>query len=139
MNETTVIFDTSVWIDFLGNCQTKQAKLLKNYISNNWQFYTTPTIIQEILQGVRLDNDYEKLKKSLISFDCLELNAIDAAIGAAELYRYLRKEGITIRKSNDVLIAWYAIQGKLPLVFIDRDFINIATHSSLQLIQFENE
>lgn len=39
----------------------------------------------------------------------LELDTVEAAIGAADLYRALRKKGITIRKSNDCLIAYYAI------------------------------
>jgi hypothetical protein len=48
--------------------------------------------------------------------------AIGAAIGAANIYRKLRKKGLTIRKSNDCLIAWFSIKNSLEIVHNDRDF-----------------
>jgi len=45
------------------------------------------------------------------------------AIRAAEKYRELRKAGTTVRKTNDVIIASYCIDEKIPLLFSDEDFI----------------
>ena len=53
------------------------------------------------------------------------------ALRAAENYRKLRKKGITIRKTNDVIIASYCIENKLPLLFSDRDFLPFARHLGL--------
>lgn len=47
---------------------------------------------------------------------------LDAGVAAAQLYRSLRKTGITIRKSNDCLIAAFAQQFDLAVLHVDRDF-----------------
>jgi predicted nucleic acid-binding protein len=57
----------------------------------------------------------------------------DAAVGAAKLYRNLRKKGITIRKPNDCLIAYYAITNDIELVHNDSDFDLIAENSTLKI------
>lgn len=64
----------------------------------------------------------------------LQLNPIEAAIGAADLYRTLRKKGVTIRKPNDCLIAHYAIFYDIPLLHNDIDFGQIAQHTPLRFI-----
>jgi predicted nucleic acid-binding protein len=93
-----------------------------------------PIIIQEILQGIKADTEYNAIKESLLSFDILNVDALEAAIGAAELYRKLRKLGTTIRKSNDCLIAYYAIFFDVKLLHKDSDFEKIAKHSQLKTI-----
>jgi predicted nucleic acid-binding protein len=52
---------------------------------------------------------------------CFEIS-YSTFIKAANIYRYLRKKGITIRKSNDCIIAAVAIQADIPLLHSDRDF-----------------
>lgn len=121
MNEP-LLFDTTIWIDFLNGNETNNTKLLENYIQNDFQVFVCPVIIQEVLQGIRKDNDFENIKSSLLHFNCLTIKPIEAAIGAANLFRNLRKQGITIRKSNDCLIAFYAIHFNVPLVHNDSDF-----------------
>jgi predicted nucleic acid-binding protein len=44
------------------------------------------------------------------------------AIAAAENYRRLRKRGVTVRKSVDVLIATWCIENDVELLHADRDF-----------------
>jgi predicted nucleic acid-binding protein len=53
---------------------------------------------------------------------------------AATIYRLLRAKGVTIRKSNDCLIAAYAIEAGLPVAHLDRDFDRIARHTDLAVI-----
>jgi hypothetical protein len=48
------------------------------------------------------------------------------------LYRGLRKKRLTIRKSNDCLIAFYAIEFSMPLVHLGTDFELISKHSKLK-------
>jgi len=56
---------------------------------------------------------------------------------AVDLYRHLRKKGITIRKSVDCLIASYAILGDMELLHNDSDFANIARESELKICKVE--
>ncbi|HEY6901713.1 MAG TPA: PIN domain nuclease [Puia sp.] len=128
-----LIFDTSVWIDFLRNKSNPPSDLLTSYIEKNDQVLLTPTILQEILQGIRDDAQYQHLKEILSYFTILQHPPIQAAVGAAELYRSLRKKGLTIRKSNDCLIAFYAIEFSIAIVHSDSDFDLISKHTKLKV------
>ena len=46
----------------------------------------------------------------------------EIAIQAANNYRKLRKQGITVRKTIDVIIATFCIENRFPLIHNDRDF-----------------
>ncbi|MGV3761232.1 type II toxin-antitoxin system VapC family toxin [Parapedobacter sp.] len=126
-----LIFDTSVWIDFFNKKPTPEAHLLEAYILEDGEIFITPTILQEVLQGIRHDNKYEQIKDTLSYFRLLEIPGYQATTGTAELFRSLRKHGVTIRKSNDCLIAYYAIWYDVPLVHVDRDFDLMVGHSEL--------
>lgn len=127
-----LIFDTSVWIDFLRNKSGPASDLLADYIEYNDQVLLVPTILQEVLQGVREDAQYRHIRDIFSYFTVLQVSPVRAAIGAAELYRSLRKKGLTIRKSNDCLIAFYAIEFSTTLVHLDNDFDLISMHSKLK-------
>ena len=62
----------------------------------------------------------------------LPVKGYSYAFEAANLYRDLRKKGITIRKPNDCLIAIYAIKNEISILHDDKDFTNIAAFSGLQ-------
>ncbi len=117
-----LLVDTSVWISFFNGINNKQVDLLTEYISNDYPIYINPTIVQEVLQGIRNDNQYKSIKKSLLAFNILNDDALEMAITSANLYRKLRKKGITIRKSNDCLIAQYSIKYNISILHQDRDF-----------------
>lgn len=134
MNEP-LIFDTSVWIDFLRKGDSPAADLLTSYLEHNDQIFLTPTIIQEILQGIRADKQHQHIKEVLSYFSILQFPPAQAAIESADLYRSLRKKGVTIRKSNDCLIAFFAIEFSIPLVHLDSDFDLISQHSNLKIWQ----
>lgn len=134
MNEP-LLFDTSIWIDFLNKKKSPGADLLEQSILNDHPIYLTPTILQEILQGIRDDSTYERIKDTLSYYNVLDLPQIQAAIGAADLYRTLRKKGATIRKSNDCLIAYYALEFSITLVHNDTDFDQIQQYTDLKVIR----
>lgn len=117
-----LLFDTTVWINFFRGVKNPQVDLLTQYIETEYTVLLCPIIIQEILQGIRDDQQFESIKELLLDFDILSIDPIESAIGAAHLYRSLRRKGITIRKSNDCLIAYYAIHFNVKLIHNDDDF-----------------
>jgi predicted nucleic acid-binding protein len=127
-----IIVDTSVWIDFLNGMSNDQTKKLKQLIRDDERVYLLPIIIQEILQGIRSDRYFEDILNLLDGFPVISPDSIDAAIGAAKLYRRLRKKGITIRKSNDCLIAYICIETGSKILFKDRDFEATIANTSLE-------
>lgn len=125
-----ILFDTSVWIDFFTGNNTEEVFLLSKYLEDDLQVFIGPVILQEVLQGVDNDKDFKNIKESFLILDMLVEEPFEAAIGAATIYRKLRGKGITIRKSNDCLIAWYALKNSLEIVHNDRDFDQILKHRS---------
>ncbi len=124
MNES-ILIDTSVWIDFFNGDESESVKVFTDYLERDLPIFICPVIIQEILQGIRNDAEYNQVKDYLFALNVLNDDAIEVAIGAANIYRNLRKKGVTIRKSNDCLIAYYAIKYSLRILHKDRDFDNI--------------
>ena len=128
-----IIFDTSIWIEFIQRKNTQKALLLREYILMNKPIWITPTILQEVLQGSRNNQEFERLKNSLLGYRCLLMNPINAAIASAQLYSSLRQKGVTIRKPNDCLIASYAIHFNVEICHNDSDFDLIAQNSNLKI------
>jgi len=117
-----VLADTSVWINFFNGVDSKEVEVLIRYIESDWPVYLCPTIVQEVLQGINNHKQFKEVLASLLAFNILNDDGVEMAVSAANLYRWLRKRGITIRKSNDCLIAQYAIKHSLQVLHQDRDF-----------------
>lgn len=126
------LYDSSVWIDFRKGISSPQTDQLDHDLLFN-QVCICPIIIQEVLQGVRLDREFRQLKVDFLRLDVLAWDATEAAVSSAELYRFLRQRGTTIRKPNDCLIASFALHFEVELCHNDRDFDLIAAHTSLKI------
>jgi predicted nucleic acid-binding protein len=127
-----VLVDTSVWINFFKGNPTPASLYLKNIIPQVL-VATCPVIVQEVLQGAKTDKDFKNLKALFENMIQLRGDQYELSIEAAILYRKLRNTGITIRKSNDCLIAAYAITNKLHILHEDKDFDFIAKESDLMV------
>lgn len=128
-----ILVDTSVWIDFFKGMENIKTSIVREYLENDYPLFICPLIIQEILQGIRDDKEYEEVKNDLFELDILILDPVQSAIGAADLYRSIRKKGITIKKANDCMIAYYAIHYKMQLLHNDKDFILISNNCDLKI------
>ncbi|MEI6050207.1 MAG: PIN domain-containing protein [Bacteroidota bacterium] len=124
MNEPLLI-DTSIWVDFFNGVDSDNVNVFSHYLENDFPIFICPVIIQEILQGIKSNKEYRQVKDCLFALNVLNDDSIEAALGAVKIYRKLREKGITIRKSNDCLIAYYAIKYSLKILHRDRDFDNI--------------
>jgi len=131
-----ILFDTSVWINYLNKKDTPQVRILENLFVIRARVYITPTIIQEVLQGISDQKRFDVTRRLLLAQQVLRLDAVEIAIESANLYRLLRQKGVTIRKANDCLIAAYAIHFKVEICHQDSDFDLIAENSSLKITQF---
>ncbi|MGA0560420.1 type II toxin-antitoxin system VapC family toxin [Larkinella sp. VNQ87] len=130
------IFDTSVWVDFMNGTENRQVQLLENTIRQQPGFVLlTPTILQEILQGLRSEGDFRRTQAILSGFPLLAPDWQTLSVEAARLYFELRKKGITIRKSTDCLIAQVALRADVLLVHNDTDFDQISRHTSLRTLR----
>ena len=76
-----------------------------------------------MLQGFRRDADFARAKELLLSLTLFNMLGVENAIRSAEHFRALRKRGITIRKTADVIIATFCIAEGHSLLFSDKDFL----------------
>ena len=116
-----IIADTSVWIDYFKGINNAKTNLLDEKLDNDL-VAIGDLILLEVFQGFKYDKDYNIAKKTLLLLQQHQFLNNKLALKASENYRKLRKKGITIRKTNDVIIASYCIENKLPLLFSDKDF-----------------
>lgn len=127
-----LIVDTSVWIDYFNGKQTSLTNILDHLLTTE-RIAILDVIVQEILQGFQSEKSYriahDFLLERLTCHDCL---GKENAIKYAQYYRLLRKHGITIRKSNNVMIAGYCLLHNAPLLFADKDFNPFVEHLGLQ-------
>ncbi len=132
------IIDSSVWVDYINGVINFETDITAELIKRN-EVFILPVILQEVLQGLREDKLFNSLKETLMPLEYISYDQIEMSIAAASLYRTLRHKGITIRKPNDCLIASICIDRNLPLLHNDKDFDNIAKHTSLKIYKPRND
>jgi len=67
------------------------------------------------------------------TLDCVYLGGKPLAIKAASNFRFLRSNGITIRKTVDMLIGTWCIEHNVELLHNDKDFDLIASQLPLRV------
>ena len=132
-----VLVDTTAWIDFFADRPQPHVAALHKLIEDDADLCVCGVILAEVLQGIRADADYRKAKKYFGSLVLMPMRRVTYE-KSAELYRSLRKKGVTIRKPIDCMIASVAIEHDLPLLHNDRDFDQIARHSKLKIMKLKN-
>lgn len=128
-----VLVDTTVWIDFFADRSEPHVAALQELIENEEDLCLCGVILAEVLQGIRSDPDYIETKDYLADLIFLPMRQV-TFVRAAELYRSLRKRGVTIRKPIDCMIAAVAIEHDIRLLHNDRDFDYIAKNSKLRIL-----
>lgn len=126
-----VLVDTSVWIDFFAARSCRHVEALEHLILNREDICLCGVILTEILQGIRKDEEFIRTKNLLDHLTFLPMQH-PVFLRSAEMYRFLRQKGITIRKPVDCMIASTAIEYNIPLLHNDRDFIPIEQHCGLR-------
>jgi len=129
-----VMVDTTVWIDFFGGKSQPHVKILEHLIKERNDVCICGIILTEILQGIREGIAYRKIKQLLENLIFLPMQ-YSSFVLSAEIFRKLRRKGITIRKTMDCMIAAVAIENDIALVHNDRDFIPIEKHFGLKILR----
>lgn len=116
-----IVADTSVWIDYVNGVITPQTDILDTELEYE-RVATGDIIIVEFLQGFREDKQFQEAKDLMDSLEYYDFVGRELAITAAQNFRKLRRKGIIIRKTIDVLIATFCIEYGFELLHNDRDF-----------------
>ncbi len=125
-----ILVDTSAWIEFLRDTSSPVCDRVQRELSLD--IAITDSILMEVLAGARDDLHLLQLRRLLARGARLSTQPADFE-QAAVLYRQCRKNGETVRKLVDCLIAAISIRNTIPLLHQDQDFEVLARHTLLEL------
>lgn len=125
-----ILADSSVWIDYLGGTASPQTDALHRCLAHA-EVVLGDLIAVEVLQGIRDERAFRAVRTMFGAFRMIAISTPQTAVIAADNYRTLRANGVTIRKTIDTLIATRCIIDGLPLLFSDRDFEPFVEHLGL--------
>lgn len=128
-----ILVDSSVWIDYFNGAETSQTDWLDSSLGNI-PIVIGDLILIEVLQGFQSDKDFKIARDLLLGIPFVQMGGQSLALESAMNYRYLRKKGITARKTIDVIIGTFCIHNKLMLLHSDRDFDPMVKFLGLQII-----
>ena len=129
-----ILVDTSVWIDFFAGRDLPHVATLEQFIHDSQDLALCGIILTEILQGIANDTTHRRVRRYLVPLILLPMPEA-VFVRAADIYRRLRKQGTTIRKTNDGIIAATALQHHCRLLHNDKDFAPIAGHYPLKVVK----
>lgn len=129
-----ILADTSVWIDYLRSRPTWQAERLEALLGSN-ELLMGDLILLEILQGYSSEAEAARVERLLASLPLIGIGGRDIAVRAAEHYRALRRDGVTVRSTIDTLIATRCIADGITLLHSDRDYLPFERELGLGVVR----
>ena len=131
-----VIVDTTVWIDYLRGTENPETRWLDRQLQRQ-RLGLTDLILCEVLQGIRDQRAFAKVRSDLLKFQVFQTGGSILAIAAAQNYRELRQRGYTVHKTIDCLIATFCLEARHELLHRDRDFDCFEKVLGLQVLHAE--
>jgi len=128
-----ILVDTSVLIDFLKGQDNPAVLKFVQVIDRDIPFGISPLVFLEVLQGAATEKDFKLLRQYLQSQAFYELrDGRESHAGAARMSFELRRKGMAVGSTIDLLIAQTAIDNDLYLLHNDSDFDRIKQVSRLK-------
>jgi predicted nucleic acid-binding protein len=117
-----IVVDTSIWIDHLRGVSSDRIGKLRTLMRLQPELLIGDLILCEVLQGCRSEAEATEVEAALREFAIVPLCTHDLAVRAAANYRLLRRRGVTIRTTIDMIIGTFCIEHGHMLLHSDRDF-----------------
>lgn len=125
-----IVVDSSVWIDFLNGRNAPHVRRLRMLLGVE-EVIVGDLMLCEVLQGLDSERASQEIEALLRRFDIVSMAGDAIAVAAARNFRSLRRRGITVRKTIDLLIGTWCIENRMPLLHNDGDFRPMARHLGL--------
>jgi predicted nucleic acid-binding protein len=127
------LVDSSVWINHFNQVPDPAVERLRTIVVEG-PLLVGDLILCEVLQGFRSEAHARLVERTLIQYQFVTLSSPELAIKAAANYRLLRRRGVTIRKTIDVIIGTFCIERGHALLRSDRDFEPMERFLGLQTV-----
>jgi len=125
-----IVVDSSVWIDFLNGRTAPHVGRLRAMLGTD-EIVVGDLMLCEVLQGLSSERAARDVEALLRRFEIAPVGGDATAVAAARNFRSLRRRGITVRKTIDMLIGTWCIENAMPLLHNDSDFRPMARHLGL--------
>jgi hypothetical protein len=125
-----IVVDSSVWIDFLDGRNVHHVQRLRTLLGAD-EIAVGDLMLCEVLQGLASERAAREVEALMRRFEIVPMAGDTIAVVAARNFRFLRRLGITVRKTIDLLIGTWCIENRRPLLHNDRDFHPMARHLGL--------
>ena len=125
-----ILIDTSAWVEFLRGTGSPICDRVEALLDG--EIATCDAVRMEVLAGARDEHHLERLRRLLARAVVLPTTSADYDEAAA-LFRRCRREGYTLRRLIDCLIASVAIRAAAPILHNDGDFDVLARHAGLRV------
>ena len=125
-----ILIDTSAWIEFLRDTGSPTCNRVDRVLGG--EIATCDAVRMEVLSGARDEQHLQSLRRLLARAVTIPIEPADYDEAAA-LYRLCRREGKTVRRMMDCLIAAVAIRADAAVLHNDSDFDTLARHAGLRV------
>jgi predicted nucleic acid-binding protein len=125
-----IVVDSSVWIDFLNGRNAPHVRQLRALVGTE-EIIVGDLMLCEVLQGLDSERAAREVEALLRRFEIVPMAGDAIATAAARNFRSLRRRGITVRKTIDLLIGTWCIHNSGPLLHNDGDFRPMARYLGL--------
>jgi len=128
-----ILADTSAWVEYDRATGSAVDRRLTALIASDGALAVTEPVAMEVLAGARSDRRAAELRRLLLRFPLLSIDATADFDAAARIYRRCRNAGINPRGMVDCLIAAVAWRRGAVLLAHDADLDRIAGVVGIEL------
>ena len=125
-----IVVDSSVWIDFLNGRNAPHVRRLRTILGTD-EVIVGDLMLCEVLLGLDSERAAREVETLLRCFEIVPMAGDAIAVAAARNFRSLRRRGITVRKTINLLIGTWCIENRRPLLHNDNDFRPMTRHLGL--------
>ena len=125
-----ILVDSSVWIDQIRGVRNAAMEKLAA-LADHEPLLVGDLVLLEVLPGARDDAHAANIERALKRFVRVSLLTPELAVTAAQNFRMLRKLGITVRRTVELIIGTFCIEHRHRLLHADRDFEPMERHLGL--------
>ena len=125
-----ILVDTSAWIEFLRDTGSTVCERVD--VSLGGDIAICDAVRMEVLAGARDERHLDTLRRLLARASVLPTDPAHYEEAAA-LFRRCRRQGETVRRLIDCLIAAVAIRADVPVLHRDGDFDVLARYTELEI------
>jgi len=118
----SILVDTSIWIEFFNKDHSVTGDTLEQILLEG-RALTTGIVLTELLQGARVEHEFEAIKETLTALSFVE-PSLTTWIEAGRISFSLRRKGITL-PTTDLIIGSLALENQLSVFTLDPQFQKI--------------